>query len=195
MRVTNRITYRGVRKCPTCGDTRTAAGETPAYRQTAGGTPAYPKVRDQWPFLNEPDCPLELQALVTRRITAYHLYTKLYAQLRDCQDLEQCADVCRRLLDAYLDNQQIFRELEYYRDHHKVLGEHPYFRHFNQVRELRAMSVRELIREEQKTKDNIWRVQSEIRKGDKPHLNEKRRLRLQEYELKLQEIKKLLGEA
>ena len=108
--------------------------------------------------------------------------------------MEQCADVAGRLLDAYLDNQQIARELDYYQQHGKVLGRHPLFRHFQQLTRLRSSSVKELLREQQKTKDNIWRVNSEMRKGDKPHLDEKRRQKLKEYELKLQEINRLLGD-
>ena len=78
--------------------------------------------------------------------------------------------------------------------HGKVLGRHPLFRHFQQLTRLRSSSVKELLREQQKTKDNIWRVNSEMRKGDKPHLDEKRRQKLKEYELKLQEINRLLGD-
>lgn len=153
-----------------------------------------PKLRDQWPFLNKPDVPVELQALVTRKITRYHEYTSLYQQLRDCADTDQCADVARKLLDAYLDNHAIFREMDYYQKHGKVLGRHPLFRHFQQLTRLRSSSIKELLKEQQKTKDNIWRVNSEIRKGDKPHLDEKRHQKLQEYEMKLQEINRLLGD-
>ena len=76
----------------------------------------------------------------------------------------------------------------------KVLGKHPLFRHFQQLARLRSSSVKDLLREQQKTKDNIWRVNSEIRKGDKPHLDVKRRQKLQEYEMKLREINNLLGD-
>ena len=153
-----------------------------------------PRLRDRWPFLNEPDCPVELQALITRRITRYHEYSNLYPQLREAQSLTELSALCGKLLDAYLDNQAIFRELEYYQKNRRVLGRHPLFRHFSQLYKLRSMSVRDLLREQQKTRDNIWRVNSELRKGDKPHLEQKRRAKLQEYELKLQEISKLLGE-
>lgn len=152
------------------------------------------KLRDRWPFLSEPDCPVELQALVTRRITRYHEYSSLYPKLREAETLTELSTVCGQLLDAYIDNQQIFQELEYYQKHRKVLGRHPYFQHFRQVYKLRSMSIRDLIREQEKTRDNIWRVNSEIRKGNKPHLDQKRRQKLQQYELKLQEINNLLGE-
>jgi len=153
-----------------------------------------PKLRDQWPFLDDPKTPVELKALVTQRITRYHEYSNLYSQLRGCESVEELSTVCGKLLDAYLDNQAIFREMEYYQKHGKVLGKHPMFRHFQQLTRLRSSSIKDLLREQQKTKDNIWRVKSEIRKGDKPHLDGKRRQKLQEYELKLQEINNLLGE-
>ena len=137
---------------------------------------------------------MELQALVTRKITRYHEYSGLYAKLRDCQSVEECGQVAGRLLDAYLDNQAITREMDYYQKHGKVLGRHPLFRHFQQLTRLRSSSIKDLLKEQQKTKDNIWRVNSEIKKGDKPHLAEKRRQKLLEYQLKLQEINNLLGE-
>lgn len=177
MKFCSRIVFRGL-----------GAGLKPVPK------PEPPRLRDRFPFLDEPGCPVELQALVTRRITDYRQYSKLYGQLRECDSLEQCADVAGRLLDAYLDNQAIFRELQYYQKHKKVLGRHPFFKHFQQLNRLRSMSVRELIKEQQKTRDNIWRVKSELKKGDKPHLDENRRLKLQQYELKLQEINNLLGE-
>ena len=151
-------------------------------------------IRDRWPFLNEPDCPVELQALITRRITAFHHYSSLYPKLRDCQSVTELSDVCGKLLDAYLDNQAIFREMEYYQKHRKVLGRHPFFRHYQQLSRLRSSNTAQLFREKQRTLDNIWRVKSELRKGDKPHLDGKRRQRLEEYTLKLQEINNLLGE-
>ena len=153
-----------------------------------------PGIRDRWPFLDEPDCPVELQALVTRRITAYHQYSSLYPKLRDCESVTELSTVCGKLLDAYLDNQAIFREMEYYQKHRKVLGRHPFFRHYQQLSRLRSSTTSQLFREKQRTLDNIWRVKSEIKKGDKPHLDGKRRKRLEDYTLKLQEINNLLGE-
>ena len=162
--------------------------------QQQGQSPCAPKLRDRWPFLNEKDCPPEMHALVGRRISAYHEYSNLYPKLRECQSLAELSAVCGKLLDAYTDNQAIFRELDYYQKYRRVLGRHPFLRHYANVRQLRMLSVRDLLREEQKTKDNIWRVKSEIRKGDKPHLDEKRRNKLEEYTLKLQEISRLLDE-
>lgn len=192
MRFCSRITYK--RKHTGTPVAHVGAAVVKTTVAAAPKTDSVPRLRERYPFLNDPSCPVELQALVTRRITRYYEYSGLYQQLRDCDDLNQCGDVAGRLLDAYLDNRAITRELDYYQNHKKVLGKHPFFRHYQLLERLRSMSTRDLIKEEKKTKDNIWRVKSEMKKGDKPHLDEKRRLKLQEYEMKLQEINRLLGE-
>lgn len=190
MRFCNRIVFTPAHT----GDRPSVVRKSATSCPQQGQSPCAPKLRDRWPFLNEKDCPPEMHALVGRRISAYHEYSNLYPKLRKCQSLAELSAVCGKLLDAYTDNQAIFRELDYYQKHRRVLGRHPFLRHYANVRQLRMLSVRDLLREEQKTKDNIWRVKSEIRKGDKPHLDEKRRNKLEEYTLKLQEISRLLDE-
>ena len=159
--------------------------------QTVSGQP---RLRERWPFLDDPDTPLELKALVTQRITRYHEYNRLYSQLRSCDSMDELSDLAGQLLSSYLDNQAIGRELDYYQKHKRVLGKHPMFRHFQQLIRLRSSSTKDLIHEQNKTRNNIWRVKSEMRKGDKPHLDGKRMQKLQAYELKLQEINRLLNE-
>lgn len=193
MRFTNRITFTRPTPKTALVRRREAISVTPPD-QPAMKERAVTSLRGQFPFLNDPGTPVELKALVTERITRYHEYSNLYQQLRNCSTVEECAATARRLLNAYLDNQAIYRELHYYQKYGKVLGKHPMFRHFQQLAYLRSSSVKDLLREQQKTKDNIWRVNSEIKKGNKPHLDGKRRQKLQEYELKLQEINRLLGE-
>ena len=164
---------------------------------TPHATPSAPRqtIRQQWPALNEPDCPLELHALVGHRISQYNEYTKLYAKLRDTQTLEECADVAGQLLAAYRDNRLCTRELDYYQRHRRLLGRHPLLGMWKQLEGLRSKTVAQLYREREQTKDNIWRAESEIKKGDKPHLDEQRRKRIEAYRLKLVEINRLLGEA
>lgn len=194
MRFTNRITFKQAGSVFSILSDRDSSKRSPKAEGVQPRLHERSDTRKRWPFLDDPKTPVELQALITQRITRWHEYTGLYQQLRDCTDVEQCASVAGRLMDAYLDHQAISRELDYYQKNGKVLGCHPMFRHYQQLARLRSSSVKELLREQQKTKDNIWRVKSEMRKGDKPHLDGKRQQKLQEYELKLQEINNLLGE-
>ena len=189
MRFCSRIVFRGMRNEE--GGMRILKSQSNLTPRSSLPTP---RLRDEYPFLNEPDCPVELQALVTRKVTDYHRYQQLYGELRDCADIDELSEKSGQLLDAYLDNQAIKRELDYYQKNHRVLGRHPMFKHFQELSRLRSMSVRDLIREQDKVKNNIWRVNSEIRKGDKPQLDGKRQQKLQMYEQKLSEINRLLGE-
>lgn len=151
-------------------------------------------LREVYPFLNDPGCPLELQALVTQRITSYHQYRNLWIKLFECDTPELCAEVAGKIVDAYIDNRDSFEELEYYKKNGKVLGKHPIFKQFKDERKLRSMSNKELIALQKKLKNNIWRAKSEIAKEDKPHLLDKRRLRIKENEWKLEIIKSIIGE-
>lgn len=159
----------------------------------ASSSPSGRRLRDDYPFLSRADCPAELKILVSDRITLYHTYSSLYPQLRTCDSVEACADVAGRLLEAYLDNRQITAELDYYRDHGTVLGRHPVFAAQRRLRELASMSVVDLFGRKDKVERNIWRVKSEMRRADKPHLDSQRRERLKAYETELAQIRQLLG--
>ena len=116
---------------------------------------------------------MELEALASRKFNRYHAYVRLHHELKDCTSLEQCADVSRQLIDNYLDNRMIWEELNWYKLHHTLLGKHP-------------------VQRKRQVEMNIWRVKSEMRKGDKPHLDVTRRERLAGYERELEDINRLL---
>lgn len=149
--------------------------------------------RDEFPFLNDKACPVELEALASRKFGRYHAYVDFHRQLRNCTSLEQCADVSRQLIDSYIENRSIWEELNYYKQHRTLLGKHPIFKEFARRKELLTLPIKELVLRQQKIESNIWRVNSELRKGDKPHLEIKRRERLTGYESELEEVKRLLG--
>ena len=156
---------------------------------------AYAKrLREEFAFLNDPDTPIELQALVTRRISAYHEYRRLWWQLFECSTPDDCAAVAGKLIEAFLDNRASLDELKFFQEHHEVLGKHPIFAERKRNEQLRGLSVRELIRRQEKVKNNIWRVKSEMKKNDKPQLDERRRQRLRDYERELAELNRLLGD-
>lgn len=152
------------------------------------------KLRKEFPFLGSSDCPLELKALVTDRISSYHRYQDAWPELFKAASPEDCAAVASTIINAFIDNRRIWEELNYYQQHHRVLGHHPIFRQFSNLRRLRSMSIRELLRRERQVKGNIWRVQSEMKKGLKPELEQTRSDRLKGYQAELAEIRRLLDE-
>lgn len=150
--------------------------------------------RDEFPFLNDPKCPTELEALASRKFARYHNYVNSHKKLRDCTSTEQCAKVSRELINSYLENRMIWEELNYYQQHGSILGKHPIFAAFHRRKELLTLNVKQLMIRQKRLKNNIWRVQDELAKRDKPHLELERLARLQAYQSELAEINRLLGD-
>lgn len=150
--------------------------------------------RTEFPFLNNPDCPIELKALVTDKFTSFYAYRQLHKKLFDCVSLEECAETAKALIENYTDNRSIWAELEHYRLHKRLLGKHPIFKHYKRINDLRKFSVKDLVLKQMDLKHNIWRIQSEIAKGDKPHLDAERLQRLEIKQSELSEVNRLLGE-
>ena len=135
---------------------------------------------------------MELEALASRKFTKYRAYVRLHRQLRDCTSLEDCAKVAGELVDNYIDNRLIWEELTWYKEHGSLLGKHPAFAEFRRRRELNNLPVKELVKRQRQVEMNIWRVKSELAKGDKPHLDATRRERLAGYEKERADIVRLL---
>lgn len=135
---------------------------------------------------------MELEALASRKFTKYRAYVRLHRQLRDCTSLEDCARVAGELVDNYIDNRLIWQELNWYKEHGSLLGKHPAFAEFRRRRELNNLPVKELVKRQRQVEMNIWRVKSEMAKGDKPHLDATRRERLAGYEKERADIVRLL---
>lgn len=151
-------------------------------------------LREDFPFLGKPNCPVELEALASRKISKYHNYVELHAQLRSCSSLDECARIARAVLDNYMENRAIWQEMHYYQEHGKVLGKHPIFHAYARRKNLLSMSIKDLMVRKQQLENNIWRVQSELKKADKPHLDAQRRERLEAYQSELAEVNRLLDE-
>lgn len=150
--------------------------------------------REEFSFLNNPQCPVELEALASRKFSKYHAYVELHRKLRECTDLPMCASVARELINNYLENRMIWDELNYYQQHRSLLGKHPIFAAYRRRKEFLSMSVKELLLKQRRLRGNIWRVSDELKKGDKPHLELERRARLTEYSSELAEVNRLLDE-
>lgn len=164
-----------------------------ADKTTASSQEKVRGFRDEFPFLNEPGCPMELRALVTDKFSSFYRYRDLHKGLSDCTTAKDCANNCRLLIDNYLENRAIYDELDYYKKHGTVLGRHHIFKHMNKMKALRKMSIKELVEKQIRLEHNIWRIESELKKQDKPHLEKERSRRLKEKMAELAEVKRLLN--
>lgn len=150
------------------------------------------QLRQDWPFLDKPDCPPELKILAADKITAYRTYTAEHKKLTSCSTLDECFECAKKIIENYTENRKILSEFAYYKEHGKILGKHQIFETMKKIDELRALPVTKLLKKKKNLEDNIWRIRSEIKKNDKPHLLESRRERLRSRQLELEEVNRMI---
>lgn len=153
------------------------------------------RFREEWPFLEEPSCPMELKILANDKITAYHKTIELHRKLFSCITPEECFDTAKNLLKNFQQNRQITAEFTFYRESGKVLGKHPIFQMTKNFDGYRKMSVVALVRERNRLKGSIWRAEDEIKRGDKPHLKESRMERIARKRQQLEVVEKMIQES
>lgn len=148
--------------------------------------------RKTWPFLGEPDCPAELKILAADMITAWHEYFDAHEGLYRCETPEECFECAKKVVENFTKNRKIRSEFTYYKEHHQVLGKHPIFEAGKRTAALRKAPVSELFRRRENLLENIWRIKSEIRKGNKPELLAEREERLRLRERELEEVNRII---
>lgn len=159
-----------------------------------GETTKRSRFREVWPFLSDPSCPAELKILAADKITAYHNYVEGHEGLYMCTDLDSCFECAKKVIENFTENRQIAAEFTYYKEHGSCLGRHPIFSETKRLAELRAMTVSELFRKRKNLEGAIWRINSEISKGDKPHLLTERESRLRSKRRELDEVNKMIND-
>ena len=149
--------------------------------------------RSDWSFLSQPGCPPELKALAADKISCWERYTGNHPKLFDCSSLKECTETAHAIIKDFKENRLIYQEFEHYQKQGRILGLHPVFKHYKRFDKLRGLNVIQLVDEKKKIEHRLWRINSEIKKGDKPHLRAKRENSLKENEGELAEINRLLG--
>lgn len=152
------------------------------------------RFRDEFPFLDRTDCPIELQTLATRKVTAYRAYVRLHRRLTQCQTREECAQTAGQLIASYIDNRLMWEELEYYRRHNSILGRHPVFNEFKRRKELLTMKLRDLLERRRLVEKNLVRNRRLLGKGGNPEVQARRSDRIKAYEAELADINRIIGE-
>lgn len=164
-----------------------------ASAATDAGANTRQSFRQNWPFLNDPDCPAELKILAADKITAWHRYTQAHERLFDCTSLEEMRDTARDLMAHFLQNRLIIDEFRYYREHKHILGKHPIFSWAKQLRALRKLNPVQLVEKRIRLEHNVWRIESELSKKDKPHLRTSREQALRAKKMQLTEVNNIIS--
>ncbi|WP_282635790.1 hypothetical protein [Sphingobacterium thalpophilum] len=150
------------------------------------------RVRTQWPFLADPECPYELKLLISDKITIYSTCVKAYEALSDAEESQLCNQL-RILVTNFVDNYKIYRELQHYKTTKKTLGEHPIFAQVQRIKDLRNLNTMELFKKKKNLEFAIWRNTSKINKDQRQDLLQKRQDKIKELQMQLSEVNRLLS--
>lgn len=151
------------------------------------------KMRDEWPFLSEDVCPIELKILAADKITAWKNYVTNHQKLFSVCSLEECLETAKNCVFFYCQNRKIFSEFAHYKEHKAILGKHPFFQELDRLKNYRGMDVLSLIRNEKNLLQAIWRLKRRMGKGDRPDLDESRRELLGSKERELAEVRRMIS--
>ena len=89
------------------------------------------KLRDEFPFLSEDDCPNEFKILVADKLTAFKKWLEgreeLKALVAAGATNEDIFEIAKTTVANFELNLEIYDELEYYKEHGTILGKHEIF--------------------------------------------------------------------
>jgi hypothetical protein len=151
------------------------------------------RLRDDFPFLAQPNCPDEFKILVHDMLTAYANYVDAHKRLFDAASGEELQGIATAVVEGYLENRQIWDELNHYKLTGKVLGKHPIFKTTDRILEIRNMTTAELVKLQKSLMNNIARTRKTV--ADHPeHTNtQARKQSIAKWEVELVTVNSLLG--
>lgn len=88
------------------------------------------KLREEFPFLNEKDCPDKFKILVADKFSALKAYHDAFEEIqrkKKAGDNEGLFELGKTTTENWELNQLIYDELNYYQEHKEILGNHPIF--------------------------------------------------------------------
>lgn len=161
-----------------------------------------PKLREEFPFLNDPDCPEEFKILVADKITAFKALQEVQAKLELIADgtlivtKRDKAGLAELAVEIDMENSLIYDELRHYQDKKEVLGVHPIFKERQLLKELELMSGPEKLQRFTTLKSDISREKGNLTKAKKKDPVDLEKVaeieeRLAKKELELKLLKKL----
>ena len=109
-------------------------------------------LREEFPFLNSPDCPQILYVVVGKRIATYNKHKELHAKLQEINEgklevtPEEFKAITAECDEAFSENRALWDELNHYATTNEILGKHPIFREDNIKKEVETMTNEQLFK-------------------------------------------------
>lgn len=145
------------------------------------------RFREQFPFLNEKDCPNEFKILVSDMFAAYDLYRESHKMLANTPgDVanEETFIWAKTTVENYLDNREMWEELEYYRENRMILGKAKIMQGLAEKNEMSALSDLDLIKQLNNAKSNVSKGKKELDNADNDQKKAKAQEKIDKWSLK-----------
>lgn len=193
--LTKRVTSLPANKVSVIERVTKVSGVTKVDRPpTPSTTPKGISLRQRYPFLSSVDCPQELKILVNDMITSHQKVVSGHERLYEVahKPAEKCFEAAREVVEHYLNNRLIWKEMDYYHNHGKVLGQHPVFERLQRERQLVAMTPEALVEIYRLLPRRINHLKDKIRQFPQSAAQGDRTQRLDQMEWELNRLKQLL---
>ena len=153
------------------------------------------KLRDEFPFLKNPECPNELKVLVADMLTNYDQYVLAHEELFTAEGNTEALAAVAATVENYIENRAIWDELNHYKVNGTVLGVHPIFKQNEQFAELRKLTTQDLYKRKATLYNAMARVKKQLKDEAeaKPELTKQRQDSLAEKEAEYKEVLRLLN--
>lgn len=151
------------------------------------------RLRQEFPFLNEKECPNELKILVADLLTTHDRYIADREKLFAAATPEEIAELSASVVENYLENREIWDELNHFKAEGKPLGVHPVWQRSARLEELQKLSNAELIKLSKNIPTNISRIAKKLEEDPGNKETPNRQVALENYKWELEEVKKMLN--
>lgn len=128
------------------------------------------KIRDEFPFLNDDDCPEVLLIAVGKKISAFKKLQAVNAKIHELTETnpesEELEGLAEQALKHYSDNEGLYAELKHYAEHKEVLGVHPLFYELATKKEVEQMTNDDMLKFVNSSKTYFSRKNNELKKAE-----------------------------
>jgi hypothetical protein len=126
------------------------------------------KLIDEFPFIDDDDCPDEFKILLSDKFKAYRKYKEGRAELKAMLEAgateEEIFEIAKKTVENFELNLEIYDELNYYKEHGKILGEHPIFADKMLKESVEGMSTVELTKRQKNLRTYVSRDEKAFNK-------------------------------
>lgn len=151
------------------------------------------RLRDEFPFLADPKCPDEFKILVHDMINDYASYVENHKRLFEATTGEDLQEIAAAVVEDYLDNHEIWDELNHYKATGTILGKHPIFAASDRLLEIRNMTTADHVKLQKNLMNNIARTKQKIAEQPEHKNTSERKASVVKFEVELEEVNRILG--